>query len=425
MSEEAVGPGFWDRALGGRLWRHGDFMRLWVGQTVSEAGTQVSQLAVPTVAILLLHATPFQVGLLTALEFLPFPVLGLVAGVYADRLQRRPLMIASDIGRMVALITIPIAFSFGILRMEQLYVVGLVVGVFNVFFGISYQSYLPALIERADLVEGNSKIEVSRSTAQLAGPAIAGVLIQAIGAARAVYLDAASYLVSAVSLWLIKKPEPEPSPGSGSGRTGFWHEMWEGIQVVIGNPTLWKIAGCTATWNLGSNMAFAVELIFFYRYLHLSPAMIGIVFAMGAVGSLLGAIAAGPIVARLGVGLTLLLSVLSGGLLMATVLAQYTNAAVFLSLLLFTEFLLGAPYNITQVSLRQAITPDRVQGRMNATMRTIVWGTIPIGSLLGGILATTIGVVPTIVLGGFITMLAAGWILAGPIRIRVQPEPVG
>jgi MFS family permease len=417
-------PGLWDRALGGRLWRSADFMRLWIGQTVSEAGTQVSQLAVPTVAILLLHATPLQVGLLTALEFLPFPVLGLVAGVYADRLRRRPLMIASDLGRLLALLTIPIAFSLGQLGMGQLYVVGLVVGLFNVFFGISYQSYLPALIARADLVEGNSKLEVSRSTAQLAGPAIAGVAIQAIGAARAIYIDAASFAVSALSLWWIRKPEPPPSPGSATGRTGFWHEMWEGIQVVTGNPTLWKIAGCTATWNLGSNMAFAVELIFLYRYLHLAPAVVGVVFAVGAVGALLGAIATGPIVARLGVGPTLFLTAATGGLAMATVLASYTNAPVFLSILFFTEFLLGAPYNITQVSLRQAITPDRVQGRMNATMRTIVWGTIPIGSVLGGLLAGAVGVVPTIVIGGFISMLAAGWILAGPIRIRVQPDPV-
>jgi MFS family permease len=421
MSEET---GFWDRALGGRLWRNADFMRLWVGQTISEAGTQVSALAVPTVAILLLHATPFQVGLLTALEFLPFPVLGLVAGVYADRLRRRPLMIASDLGRMVALFTIPIAFSFGVLTMEQLYVVGLVVGVFNVFFGISYQSYLPALIDRADLVEGNSKIEVSRSTAQLAGPAIAGFAIQAIGAAEAILIDAASYLVSAVSIWLIKKPEPKPAPATASGRSGFWHEMWEGIQVVIHNPTLWKIAGCTATANLGSNMAFAVELIFMYRYLHFAPSVVGIVFAVGAVGGLLGAIATTAVVKRLGVGVTLLVSILGGSLLMATPLAAQTNAPVFLSALFFFEFLIGAPYNITQVSLRQAITPDRVQGRMNATMRTIVWGTIPIGSVVGGILGTVIGVVPTIVLGGFIALLAAGWILAGPIRIRVQPEPV-
>jgi MFS family permease len=421
MSEST---GFWDRALGGRLWRNADFMRLWVGQTISEAGTQVSALAVPTVAILLLHASPFQVGLLTALEFLPFPVLGLVAGVYADRLKRRPLMIASDLGRMVALLTIPIAFSFGALTMEQLYAVGLVVGVFNVFFGISYQSYLPALIDRADLVEGNSKIEVSRSTAQLAGPAIAGFAIQAIGAAEAILIDAVSYLVSAVSIWLIKKPEPKPAPATASGRSGFWHEMWEGIQVVIHNQTLWKIAGCTATANLGSNMAFAVELIFMYRYLHLAPSAVGIVFAVGAVGGLLGAIATSAVVKRLGVGVTLLVSILGGSLLMATPLAAQTNAPVFLSALFFFEFLIGAPYNITQVSLRQAITPDRVQGRMNATMRTIVWGTIPIGSVVGGILGTVIGVVPTIVLGGFIALLAAGWILAGPIRIRVQPDPV-
>jgi MFS family permease len=416
--------GFWDRALGGRLWRNGDFMRLWVGQTISEAGTQVSQLAIPTVAILILRASPFQVGLLTALEFLPFPVLGLVAGVYADRLKRRPLMIASDVGRMVALVTIPIAFSLGLLTIEQLYAVALVVGVFNVFFGISYQSYLPALIDRADLVEGNSKIEVSRSTAQLAGPAIAGFAIQAIGAAEAILIDAASYLVSALSIWLIKKPEPQPAPATASGRTGFWHEMWEGIQVVIHNPTLWKIAGCTATANLGSNMVFAVALIFMYRNLHLTPAVVGVIFAVGAVGGLLGAVSTSAVVTRLGVGVTLLISILGEGLLMATPLAAQTNAPVFLSALFFFQFLIGAPYNITQVSLRQAITPDRVQGRMNATMRTIVWGTIPIGSVVGGILGTVIGVVPTIVLGGFIALLAVGWILAGPIRIRVQPDPV-
>ena len=399
-------------------------MRLWFGQTISEAGTQVSQLAIPTVAILLLGASPFQVGLLTALEWLPFLVLSLVAGVYADRLKRRPLMIASDIGRIVALITVPVAFSLGLLTMEQLYVVALVVGIFNVFFGISYQSYLPALIDRADLIEGNSKLEISRSTAQLAGPAIAGFAIQAIGAARAIYIDAASFLVSAVSVWLIKKPEPKPAPVAASGRTGFWHEMWEGIQVVIHNPTLWKIAASTATSNLGSNMAFAVELIFMYRYLHLAPGAVGLIFAIGAVGGIVGAAASGAIAKRLGVGVTLLVSILGGGLLMATPLAAQTNAPVFLSVVLFLTFIIEAPYNITQVSLRQAITADRVQGRMNATMRTIVLGTIPIGSMAGGILGSTVGVVPTIVLGGFIAMLAAGWILAGPIRIRVQPDPV-
>ena len=236
---------------------------------------------------------------------------------------------------------------------------------------------------------------------------------------------APTFLISAVSLWAIRKPEPQPEPAAASGQSGFWHEMWEGIQVVVHNPTLWKIAGCTATANLGSNMAFAVELIFMYRYLHLAPGLVGVIFAIGSVGGLLGAVASSAVVARLGVGVTLLISILGGGLLMATPLAAQTNAAVFLSALFFVEFLIGAPYNITQVSLRQAITPDRVQGRMNATMRTIVWGTIPIGSLLGGVSGTLIGVVPTIVIGGFISLLAAVWILLGPIRIRVQPDPVG
>jgi MFS family permease len=413
--------------MGGRLWRSGDFMRLWVGQTISEVGSQVSQLAIPTIAILLLRATPFQVGLLTALEFLPFPVLGLVAGVYADRVKRRPLMVASDLGRLVCLTSIPVAFALGVLRMEQLYAVGTIVGVLNVFFGISYQSYLPALIHRGDLVEGNSKLEISRSIAQLTGPALAGILIQATGPARAVYLDAASYLASALSLGWIGKPELTPGEHAESRRTGLLHEMWEGIQVVLGNSTLWKIAGSTATFNLCYNMAFAVQLIFLYRYLQMPPWEVGAVFAIGSIGGLLGAILAGIIQRRLGVGITLLVTVLGGCAIALNPLALYLGGAapIFLSVLFFLSGLIGAPYDIVQVSLRQTITPDRVQGRMNATMRTIVWGTIPVGSVLGGVLAAGIGVAATMVIGGIGTLLAAGWILAGPVRIKVQPDPVG
>ncbi len=413
--------------LRGALWRNRDFMLLLSGQSISEVGTQISSLAVPTVAILLLHATPFQVGLLTALEFLPFPVLGLVVGVYADRLRRRPLMIASDVGRLLALLTIPVAFGLGVLGMTQLYLVGLVVGVFNVFFGISYQSYLPALISRADLVEGNAKLEVSRATAMLAGPALAGALIQAIGAARAIYVDAASFLVSAISITAIRAPEPTPEPVSAAGQAGFWREMGEGLRIVTGNPTLWKIAGCTATGNLGNGIAQSVLLIYAYRNLHLSAGMVGLIFGLGAAGGLIGALLARSLVARLGVGVTLLVSAASFGLESLVPLASLSNPAVFLSLLFFALALalLTAPYNMTQVSLRQAITPDRVQGRMNATMRTVVWGTIPIGSILGGVLGSTVGLVPTIVSGGILAGTAAGWILLGPVRIREQPAPVG
>jgi len=414
-----------DRLLGGRLFRNFDFLKLWIGQTVSEAGSQVTGLALPTLAILVLHASPFQVGLLAAFEFVPFPTLGLVAGVYADRLRRRPIMIASDIARVVLIASVPIAFLVGYRDINQLYAVGLLVGIFNVFFGISYQSYLPSLVDRSDLVEGNTKLEVSRSVAQLSGPALAGSLITAIGAVRSLWVDSASFLVSAVSVWQIRTPEPEPQPSTATGRTGFWHEMREGIDVVFKNPTLWKIAGATATSNL-SNGSFAIYLIFAYNILHLSPATVGFIFAIGAMGSLLGALSARRWGQRFGVGPTLFVTLGIGGV--ATTLipaAQYFSPVPFLVILGFVAGFAGPVYNITQVSLRQAITPDRVQGRMNATMRTIVWGTIPISSVLGGAVATAIGVVPTMYLFGALSACAGLWILAGPIRLREQPQAVG
>ena len=411
----------------GRLWRHPDFLKLWAGETVSEFGSQITLLAVPTVAILILHAGPFQVGMLSALEFLAFPTLGLVAGVYADRLRRRPIMIVCDIGRLLALGSIPIAFLFGRLTLEQLYAVALFTGIFTVFFDVAYQSYLPVLVERPNLIEGNTKLEVTRSASQIAGPAVAGFLIQFIGGARAVAIDAVSFLVSALALALIRKPELEPQPGTAAGKTGFIPEMREGIDVVFKNPILWRIAGCTATTNLGSNMIFgAVFLIFAYHDLHLTAAVVGIIFAISSGGWLVGAFYASWAARALGLGPTLGLSILLGGLVtLATPLALLGAPAIVLSVLGFVNNLMVPVYNINQVSLRQSITPDRVQGRMNATMRTIVWGTIPIGAFTGGILGTAIGVVQTIILGSIISAVAALWIFLGPVsRLKEQPTPV-
>jgi len=409
------------------LWRHPDFLKLWAGESVSVFGSQVTVLAVPTVAILILHAGPFQVGILSALEFLAFPTLGLVAGVYADRLRRRPIMIVCDIGRGLALGSIPVAFLLNLLTLEQLYFVALLTGIFTVFFDVSYQSYLPALVDRPNLLEGNTKLEITRSTAQVAGPAVAGFLIQWIGGAKAVAVDALSFFLSAIALASIKKPEPEPQPSTASGTSGFIPEMREGIDVVFRNPILWRIAACTATTNLGSNMVFgAVFLVFAYRQLHLSAGIVGVVFALGSVGALAGAFLAGWVARKIGIGPTLGVTIIVGGLaLLATPLALVGAPAVILATTGFIEGLTIPVYNISQVSLRQAITPDRVQGRMNATMRTIVWGTIPLGAFIGGILGTSIGLVQTIVLGGILSTLAASWIFLGPvIRLREQPAPV-
>ena len=413
--------------LGGRLWRHPDFLKLWAGDTVSQFGSQVTLLAVPTVAILVLHAGPFQVGVLSALEFLAFPTLGLVAGVYADRLRRRPIMIGCDLGRMLALGSIPAAFLLDALTLEQLYIVALLTGIFTVFFDVSYQSYLPVLVDRPNLLEGNTKLEISRSVAQVSGPAIAGFLIQWIGGAKAVAADALSFLASAVALSLIRKPEPQPKPMIASGATGFVPELKEGLEVVFKNPILWRIAGCTATFNLGSNMVFgAVFLVFAYRQLRLSAATVGIVFAVGSIGGLAGALLAARVARQLGIGPTLALATAIGGLaLLAIPAAQLIAPVPLLAGLGFLQGLTGPIYNIAQVSLRQAITPDRVQGRMNATMRTIVWGTMPLGAFIGGILGTAIGLVQAIVLGGILSTVAALWIVLGPvIRLKEQPAPV-
>jgi MFS family permease len=409
--------------LKGKLWRDGEFLKLWGGQSISELGSQVSQLALPTVAILLLGATPFQVGLLTACEFLAFPTLGLVAGVYADRLRRRPIMIACDLARMAALASVPIAFAFNALAIPQLYVVALITGVGTVFFDVSYQSYLPALISRTDLVEGNSKLQFSGSLAQMAGPALAGFLIQVVGAARAVAVDAASFLVSVLSLWWIRRPEPAPKPVSESGRSGFSSEMWEGIRFVFGNPTIWKIAGSTSTSNLGSQIFFAVYLIFAYRVLHLTPGVIGLVFGAGAVGGLLGALSASWIARRIGLGPTLFVTIIAFGLgALLVPLAQFGFAVPLLLASSVIGSFANPVYNINQVSLRQAITPDRVQGRMNATVRTVIWGTIPIGALIGGIVGNTYGLVPAMYIGIAVSLLAGVWILLGPVRLKVQPQ---
>lgn len=407
------------------LWRDREFLKLWGGQFISETGSQVSSLALPTVAILVLAATPFEVGLLEAFGFLAFPVLGLVAGVWVDRLRRRPVLIVCDILRLLALGSVPAAFLLHALTIGQLYGVALLVGVGTVFFDVAYQSYLPALISRSDLIEGNSKLQVTGSVAQMAGPALAGLLIEFVGAARAVFVDAASFLVSVLSLWWIRRPEPDPRPASAAGRAGFFSEMWEGIRFVMGNATISRIAGCTSTSNLGGNIFFAVFLIYAYRVLHISPGVIGVIFGAGAVGGLLGALIASWVPSRIGLGPTLFVSIGLGPLSMILVLiAQFGFAIPLLFASQFIGSFVNPIYNINQVSLRQAITPDRVQGRMNATVRTIIWGTIPIGAFIGGVIGTAYGLLTALYVGIAVSALSGLWILSGPIRLKVQPEPV-
>lgn len=409
------------------LWRHAEFVKLWVGQTISQFGTQVSQLAIPLTAALVLNATPAQMGLLAAVEFLPFLVLSLFAGVWVDRMRRRPILIVSDIGRAVLLGSIPLAALLGILRIEQLYVVGLLTGVFTVFFDVAYQSYLPVLVSREHLVEGNSKLEVSRSVAQIAGPGLAGALVQLITAPAAVLVDAISYVASVISLLFIHTLEPAPVRHSGSDGS-MWAELREGLGVVIWNPLLRSIAGCTATSNLFGNAVQAVFLLYVTRDLGLQPFVIGLILAVSGPGALLGAVIAGDVARRFGLGATIVGSVLLGGLANLLIPLAMGPTWVVTAVLMVSSFVAGLCnpiYNINQVSLRQAITPDHLQGRMNASMRFLVWGTIPIGALLGGSLGQLFGLYPTIVVMVLAELTAPAWVIFSPVReLRTQPAAV-
>lgn len=406
------------------LWRHANFLRLWTGQTISQFGSQITLLALPLAAALTLHATPAEMGILSAAETAPFLLVGLFAGVWVDRLRRRPILLITDFARGILLLAIPLAALLDALTIGLLYAVAFLVGILTVFFEVAYQSFLPALVGRAQLVEGNSKLEVSRSAAQIAGPGVAGGLVQLVTAPIAIVVDAASFFVSALFLLFVRVPEPAPAPRI-AGRS-IWREIGEGLRVVIGNPMLRGIAGCTATGNLFSNIVQAVYILYVTRQLGLSAGVIGGIFAIGSVGFLIGALLAGPIARRVGLGPTIIGSIVFGCFGTGLIPLASGPATLAVPLLVVAQFIMafGSPiYNINQVSLRQAITQDHLLGRMNATMRFIVWGTLPIGALIGGALGGAIGLRPTLIVGAIGEIFAFLWVFFSPVRaLREQPE---
>jgi MFS family permease len=408
------------------LWRHGDFMRLWTAQTISQFGSQITFLALPLAAILILKASAFEVAVLGALEFAPWLLLSLPAGAWIDRMRRRPVLIVADVGRAVALLSVPAAYAVDALTLWQLYAVGFVVGTFTVFFDVAYQSYLPSLVERRRLPEGNSKLEISRSGAQLAGPGVAGALVELVTAPVAILGDAISFLVSAFFLGTIRQEERVERPAE---RTRLRVEIVEGLRFVLSHPYLRPGMAYVALFNFFGNVWFAVFLVYAVRRLHLSPAVIGVVFALGNVGFLAGAALAPRISVRLGAGSTLILSAFFGGasnlLIPAAPVSQPIPFLVASGLIAGFSIVL---YNVVAISLFQATTPDRLLGRMNASRRFVVWGVIPLGSLAGGALASTIGLRETLWVGAVGTSVAFIPLLFSPLRSlretpEVSPEP--
>jgi MFS family permease len=409
----------------GGLWRHRDFLSLWGAETISQFGSQVSFLALPLVAILVLEESAFKVAALTSLQFLPFLLFTLPAGVWVDRLRRKPILVLGDLGRAAALFSVPLAHWFGTLTIWHLYVVAFVHGVCTVFFDVSYQSYLPSLVARDRLVEGNSKLEISRSAAQLGGPGAAGVLIGTIGGPVAILLDGISFVFSALFLFAIRKPEVLPEREEGAPKPSMLREAKEGLRYVLGNRYLRAISICTGTSNFWWSMTGAIIIVYAVRELDMSPALIGVVLSLTNLGPLLAAFTTNKVFERIGVGKTILwTAVIFSGAGFFYPLAPQDFPAPFFILGGMLAGYAAVAYNITQVSFRQAICPERLQGRMNAVIRFMVWGTMPIGALLGGALATWIGLRPAIWVGAIGASFTFLPILLSPVRsIEKMPEP--
>jgi MFS family permease len=374
------------------LWHHRDFMRLWAGQSVSQIGSAVTTLALPLAAIAVLKASAFEVGLLTAASYTAFIFIALPAGAIVDRRAKRKIMIWCDVARLAIIGSVPIAASFGVLTMAQLFAVALIAGVFTVFFDVSYQSYVPVLLDRDRLMDGNGKLGASRSFAQVAGPGLAGILVGVVGVVGSLTADAFSYAISVGSLLLIRTPETAPEGTTGTGRK-LRADIADGLTFVWRHPVLRKITACTATGNLFIAMEMSLSMLFLVRVVHVRPALTGLLMALASLGGVVGAVLSGPLSRRIGADRILwfapLVFAIPGLLIPLTrpgwgiVLFPLGSAATTFS---------SVVYNVGQLSYRQAACPPELLGRMNAAIRWVAWGALPLGGLLAGLCGSVIGI---------------------------------
>lgn len=413
------------RARLGELFYHRDFRRLWIGDAISQFGTMITMLALPLLAVLTLDATPFQVGALTACEMAAFLVIGLPAGAWVDRMRRRNVMIVADVGRAITIGSLPVAAAFGVLTLAHVYIAALAIGTFTVFFDVAYQSYLPTLVGRDHLVEGNAKLQGTQSVAMSAGPGIGGVLIQVLTAPYALVVDAVSYVWS-VS-WLSAIGHREPVPEKAADRN-LRREVTEGLRFILSNRLLRAMAASTALFNLFGNIGQGMIIILLARDLDLAPGVIGLLFTVGSLGGLVGSLLVRRLARVVGEGPLIWLSMALTTPFMLVIPFLQRNWTVGLFALVEMFLMMGnVTYNVSCVSFRQRLCPERLLGRMNASLRFVMWGVIPIGGLIGGGLGSVIGVRPTILVSVIGTMMAILPIVVSPLRtMRELPtEPEG
>lgn len=398
------------------LREHVDFRRLFIAQTISQIGSQISFLAIPLMAAVTLNATPAEMGLLTAMGSLPALVVGLHAGVFVDRHARRPVLISSDLARALLLGAIPVAWWLGLLSLPLLFGIAFLGGFGALLFDIAYQAYLPSLIDRKRLIEGNSGLELSRSAAEVAGPTIAGLLIQVLKAPLAIAADALSFVVSAL---LISRIETRESARTSSSATpSIWSQAHAGLRAVVRTPAVRALAVSAAGLGLFNAMIEAVWILYLVGSVGMEPGILGMVFAAGSVGFVVGALLPGPAVARFGVGPTLTISVAIIGLSDLALPLVGQDLIVVAFAVMLGQFCFGmglTVFNVAQLSLRQALVAESMLGRVGGLMRVAGWGTAPIGALVGGVLGTLVGVRPTLLIAALLETAIAVWIWRSPL----------
>ena len=400
------------------LWRHADFLKLWAGQTVSELGSVVTRTAIPLVALLVLGAGPREMALLVVSASVATLLVGFVAGAWVDRLRRRPLLIWSDAVRAVLLSSIPLAYSAGVLRIEQLYLVMFVESCFGSLFDAAYPAYVPSLIGVERVIEGNSKLATSSSIAEIGGPGLAGALVQIVSAPFAILVDAASFVVSAITLVAIRTPE-QPRPPRTSD-TPLRAEILEGLRTVRRHRVLFPIALRSIIAHVAGSFYGVLYTLYLLQELHLTPLLLGIVISAGGVGSLVGSLFASRVIARFGLGPTLVGTAVGAAALgVLTPLAQgpllVATAMVFLPQLVGDG--LQTIEGVAELSLIQGLIPDRVLGRVNATLDVFAHGiAYPIGALAAAEVADVIGIRGGIALGWAGTAVAILLLVLSPVR---------
>lgn len=399
----------------GLLRRSGDFRKLWAAGAISQLGTYVSNLAIPLFALLDLHASVLQVTLLTTLRTGSQVVVGLLAGALVDRVRRRPVMIAADLGRMVLFGSIPVAAVLHVASIGQLYLVVFAGGMLTIFFNVANSCHLPLLVGPEDLVEGYARLQINQSVGATAGPSIAGVLVQWFGAPFAVVLDALSYLASAIGIRLIRTPEPTPAPKDG--RPPLFGEIRAGLAFVFGHPVIRPIAGYLFTEAFFQGAGFMGLLtVFLVGPLRLTPGLIGLLGGIGMLGAVAGSLLAPRVAARLGLARALLASGVAIGA--GALLIPLARPGWLVSCYVLGNAIMGFSIIlciVTEGSITQAACPDELRGRMSATLQLMGYSGLPLGSLLGGILGTALGVRPIIWAAAAGLLLAALWLI-GPAR---------